>query len=132
MLHVRDEAWTDVVGYENLYSVSTFGGIYDKLNRKPKKTQVSKATGYERVALTDANKKQKMFSVHRLVAQHFINNPENKPQVHHIDEVRTNNTVENLEWVTPAENAASRSEKSKQRFRETYAANKKRREKIAF
>lgn len=59
--------------------------------------------GYMHVTLS-INKKQRRFRVHRLVAQTFLNNPENKPYVNHKDGNRKNNNVNNLEWVTPAEN----------------------------
>lgn len=55
--------------------------------------------GYERIMLCK-NKKVILFYVHRLVAQTFIPNPNNKPQVNHIDEVKSNNNVNNLEWCT--------------------------------
>ena len=61
-------------------------------------------SGYYRVTITFKNHKQKVFPVHRLIAQTFIPNPENKPQVNHKDGNKTNNNVENLEWVTAQEN----------------------------
>lgn len=61
-------------------------------------------SGYYRVTITFKNRKQKVFPVHRLIAQTFIPNPENKPQVNHKDGNKTNNNVENLEWVTVQEN----------------------------
>lgn len=60
--------------------------------------------GYYRVTITFENHKQKVFQVHRLIAETFIPNPENKPQVNHKDGNKTNNNVENLEWVTVQEN----------------------------
>ena len=61
-------------------------------------------SGYYRVTITFKNHKQKVFQVHRLIAKTFIPNPENKPQVNHKDGDKTNNNVENLEWVTVQEN----------------------------
>lgn len=63
-------------------------------------------SGYRSVKLTFNNSKQKRFYVHRLVAEHFINNPDpkNKTFVNHKDGNKLNNCVENLEWVSPREN----------------------------
>lgn len=60
--------------------------------------------GYYCVTITFENHKQKVFEVHRLIAKTFIPNPENKSQVNHIDGNKTNNNIENLEWVTAQEN----------------------------
>ena len=59
--------------------------------------------GYYRVGLRNKSK-QKMFMVHRLVGIAFITNPLNKPQIHHINHIRNDNRIENLEWVTRSEN----------------------------
>ena len=119
------EEWRDVAGYEGLYQVSNFGEVKSMpreisyINRYGYKTTVKtiekKMTpsnvgrgwmnkcGYLSVMLT-INGKQKRVGVHRLVAQAFIPNPDNKPQVNHIDGNKHNNKVDNLEWVTREEN----------------------------
>ena len=61
-------------------------------------------TGYLRVGLSIGKGKTKHEKIHRLVARTYIPNPENKPQVNHINEIRTDNNVSNLEWVTAKEN----------------------------
>lgn len=98
-----EEVWKDIEGYEGLYQVSSWGRVrsvfrYYKILRGLKTTN-----GYLRVALCK-NGKTKFHSVHRVVAQAFIPNPQNKPQVNHIDENKDNNHVENLEWCTAKEN----------------------------
>lgn len=83
------------------YSVNEFGEIKKDTNDYIMKQQIQ--NGYKHVTL-QINKKPKRFNSHRLVAIAFIPNPENKPYVNHKDGNRTNNCVDNLEWVTAAEN----------------------------
>ena len=88
-------------GKETDYSVSN-----DGLVRKDTTNYILSQTSqqdYKHVTL-NINGKQKRMRVHRLVAEAYIDNPENKPYVNHIDGNRGNNKVENLEWVTPSEN----------------------------
>ena len=90
-----------IKGYEN-YSISPDGIVRnEKFNREISKDVAY--NGYERVTLSK-NNKTKRFFVHRLVAAHFIENERNKNQVNHINEIKTDNRVSNLEWVTASEN----------------------------
>lgn len=93
------------IGEYPLYSVSTEGRIRKNSNRKIL-TPSKKENGYLHINLFTRDGRRKKEFVHRLVALTFIENPNNLPQVNHIDRVRDNNCVSNLEWVTSAENVA--------------------------
>lgn len=93
------EIWRDVVGYEGVYEVSDYG----RVRSKEKYLKQTNSKGYKSVTLKkDENRRQ--YRVHRLVGFAFIPNPDNKPYINHIDGVKDNNKVENLEWCTQKEN----------------------------
>lgn len=98
---MSEEVWKPVVGYEGWYEVSNIGRVRRIGGNlmKQHKTQF----GYLALTLCKHGK-VKGFQVHRLVAMAFVPNPQNKPFVNHLDEVKTNNRAENLEWVTSSEN----------------------------
>lgn len=95
------EIWKDIPGYEGEYLVSSQGRVMSLLGRTPRvlKPRYSKL-GYARVSLHAKNDKL----VHRLVAITFLGNPDNLPEVNHIDENPKNNSVDNLEWCTHKDN----------------------------
>ena len=94
------EEWKQINNYDN-YEVSNLGNV-----RNSKTGRMLKLTcrgGYLFTGLCK-NSNTKTCPVHRLVALAFIDNPENKPQVNHIDKNRLNNNISNLEWITQKEN----------------------------
>lgn len=101
---MKQEIWKDVTGYEGLYQVSNLGRVRSLTRYKRIMTGHINTWRYRQVTLTK-NKIKKMFSVHRLVAEAFIPNPENKPEVDHINTLRDDNRVENLRWVSSSENS---------------------------
>lgn len=94
----------EIEGYEGLYSVNKKGDVISLLSKKILKKRLT-ACGYHTVALFK-NKKRSEYKEHRLVAQAFIPNPENKLIINHINRVKNDNRVENLEWVTQRENVS--------------------------
>ena len=97
------EIWKDVESYEGLYRVSNYGVVISHKKNVPVVLKPWIHQGYAHVELFMKNK-GKINKVHRLVAKAFIPNPENKPQVNHIDGNKMNNELDNLEWSTPQEN----------------------------
>jgi hypothetical protein len=105
--------WKDVEGYEGIYQVSNLGDVRSlprtensnvgKRKRSGKTLSLRNNKGYKTVMLCK-DRKQTSAYVHRLVAKAFLSNPENKPDVNHLDGNKSNNKLENLEWCTESEN----------------------------
>jgi hypothetical protein len=104
--HTLDDprVWRDVKGYGGIYKVSYNGFVYSYISDKYLKPGFSKGTGYYSVVLWRSNKDKRTHFIHRLVAEAFIANPENKRTVNHVLCHKTLNHVAWLEWATHGEN----------------------------
>lgn len=105
------EIWKDIVGFEGIYKISNTGRVVSLPKTKIEcgrksgnelKEKIGRA-GYIYVALRK-DKKQNNYLIHRLIAKAFIPNTNNKPCINHINSIRTDNRIENLEWCTYSEN----------------------------
>lgn len=98
------EQWKYVDGYNNKYAVSNYGRVksFQGITERILKTNQTQ-DGYEIVVMC-INNKPKSYRVNRLVAKYFLENPNNYPQVDHIDENRLNNHVDNLQWMSARDN----------------------------
>ena len=105
-----EEIWKDIKGYEGIYQISNFGRVKSLIYPKEKIMNIynfrrdeEKGKGYWRVRLIK-NSSYKYFFVHRLVAEAFIPNPNNYATVNHINGIKTDNRIDNLEWCSLKEN----------------------------
>lgn len=115
-----NEKWIDIEGFQGLYRISDYGRVKSLRSGKETLFKLDENNcGYYRVTLYK-DKKRYRFLVHRLVAEHFIPNPNSLPIVNHKDETTYNNCVSNLEWVSDSENqlyGTIRERKSRSRLR---------------
>jgi hypothetical protein len=91
-----------IAGYEELYWITKDAKVYSRYREL--KPQTNPKTGYKTVGLIK-DKKQKNIAIHRLMALTFLPPSKNKTQVNHINSIKTDNRLENLEWCTASENA---------------------------
>lgn len=97
-----NEVWEDIEGYNSKFQISNLGRVKNTETGKILKTYKDRY-GYITTAIKYKGK-TKHYLIHRLIATAFIPNTENKPHINHINTIRDDNRIENLEWTTPKEN----------------------------
>ena len=120
-----EEIWADIEGYENLYAISSKGRCWSYKTNKLLK-EIINNDGYLRFSLFKDGK-QKRYLVHRLVAKSFVDNPNQYPEINHINENVKDNCVENLEWCSYKYNCnfGTRNERAGKAISKSMTNNKK-------
>ena len=108
------EIYKDIIGYEGLYQISNFGNVKSLpkkrfngnhyINRNEIIIKAVFSRGYASVGLYDNDGNFKSIKIHKLVATAFIDNPNKKKYINHINSIKNDNRIENLEWCTESEN----------------------------
>ena len=108
-MELHNEEWKDIVESDGLYQISNMGRVRSLLDSANTKILIPQAygCGYLKVSMR-INGRRKQLGVHRLVAEAFLPNPNNLPEVNHINCVKTDNRVCNLEWVSHRDNCLKR------------------------
>ena len=119
----------EIIGYEN-YLIYEDGRVFGKKRNRFLKTTTN-SEGYKYVSLCKEGKR-KHHTIHRLIAEHYINNPENKRCVDHINRIKTDNRIENLRWATYSENNQNKSKRVDNKSGHTYVSYMKSRDKWIF
>ena len=101
---MNEEIWKPIRNYEGLYEVSNFGRVKSLNYKRTEKEGILKPRTDKDGYLITSLGRGKTVKIHRLVAEAFITNPENKPCVDHINKIRNDNRAENLQWATISEN----------------------------
>ena len=97
--NLENEVWKDIIGYEGHYKISNLGRLISLKNNKEKLIKSNLNTqGYPQARLLKVGIKQKISRIHRLVAENFIENKLSLKQVNHINGIKSDNRLENLEW----------------------------------
>jgi len=113
-----EEVFKDIKGYEGMYQVSNLGRVKSLIRKWVVKEKILKIVphirknkygvyyndGYLQVGLTDKNKKGHSYSIHQLIARAFIQNPNHYKEINHINGIKSDNIVENIEWCTHSGN----------------------------
>lgn len=96
------EVWKDIIEYEGLYQISSFGNVKSFKRYKEGKLLQPKSDkdGYKEIGIRDIQGNRKFKRVHRIVAEAFLENPNNYTFVNHKDNDPSNNNIENIEWCT--------------------------------
>lgn len=111
---METEIWKEIKGFEGYYQISNLGEVKSvkrvvirsnkmKLSVKERFMKQTLCQGYYYVDLFKEGKKTRSF-IHRLIALHFIDNPQNKPSINHINGIKNDNSISNLEWATQKDN----------------------------
>ena len=120
------EIWKDIKGYEGKYKISSYGRVKSLHYGRVRILKLRKdKDGYYNIDLHISND-VKTFKVHRLVATHFIDNPNNLPQINHKDENKSNNKVNNLEWCSREYNMnyGTRNKRASEKMKGKYEGSK--------